>query len=161
MLARNATGGADAKQQCSAGSRCISIGKTGVRAEPIDPSDPNVGLHLVYGGGDSGRQLHHWIYCDKMVSTIVPHTLVAFDPSLPGYNVNWTSSAGCPTTSKGNCSAANIPKPTPEQLAWQQGEIMALVHFNMATYFGECAVVIPMVAMHLQFMPGCVQIRRV
>ena len=32
-------------------------------------------------------------------------------------------------------AAVELPLPTPEQLAWQKGEIMALVHFNMATFF--------------------------
>jgi hypothetical protein len=31
-------------------------------------------------------------------------------------------------------AAAPLPKPTAEQLAWQEMEIGALVHFNMATY---------------------------
>jgi hypothetical protein len=31
-------------------------------------------------------------------------------------------------------AAAALPKPTAEQLAWQEMEIGALVHFNMATY---------------------------
>ena len=34
-------------------------------------------------------------------------------------------------------ASAAIPLPTPEQLAWQQGEIMALIHFNMATFSSE------------------------
>ena len=32
-------------------------------------------------------------------------------------------------------AAGSIPQPTAPQLAWQKGEIMALVHFNMATFF--------------------------
>ena len=31
--------------------------------------------------------------------------------------------------------AAALPVPTAPQLAWQQNEIMALIHFNMATFF--------------------------
>lgn len=31
-------------------------------------------------------------------------------------------------------AAGAIPLPTPAQLKWQQGEIMALIHFNMATF---------------------------
>ena len=31
-----------------------------------------------------------------------------------------------------------LPIPTPQQLAWQQNEIMALIHFNMATFFPGC-----------------------
>lgn len=30
-----------------------------------------------------------------------------------------------------------LPLPTPAQLAWQAGEIMALIHFNMATFVGN------------------------
>ena len=131
-------GGADPKAPCSEGSRCYAIGGARPRALPIDPADPEQGLHLTYPGGDAGRELHHWVYCDRNASaTTVPTTLVTFDASLPGYNVNWTSALGCPTVSKGNCSSAGIPKPTPEQLTWQQGEIMALIHFNMATFYGE------------------------
>ena len=33
--------------------------------------------------------------------------------------------------------SGGIPLPTPAQLAWQQGEIMALIHFNMATFNSE------------------------
>lgn len=32
---------------------------------------------------------------------------------------------------------ASLPVPTPAQLKWQEGEIMALVHFNMATFFQD------------------------
>jgi hypothetical protein len=32
-------------------------------------------------------------------------------------------------------AAGGLPRPTPQQLAWHRGEIMALVHFNMATMF--------------------------
>jgi len=35
------------------------------------------------------------------------------------------AAAGQPYTPEG------LLKPTPEQLAWQQGEIMGLIHFNM------------------------------
>jgi alpha-L-fucosidase len=34
------------------------------------------------------------------------------------------------------CAQA-LPLPTAAQVAWQQGEIMALVHFNMATFFRD------------------------
>ena len=33
--------------------------------------------------------------------------------------------------------AWGLPLPTASQVAWQQGEIMALVHFNMATFFRD------------------------
>eukprot|EP01052_Picozoa_sp_SAG31_P016447 SAG31_NODE_1091_length_9958_cov_10.108429_3_plen_379_part_00 len=133
---RGGPGGPDPHAPCSAGSRCFSIGGATPLASAIDPFNPDAGLHLTYSGGDSGRELHHWVHCGK-AGTTAPSTLVAFDSSLPGYNVNWTSPLGCPTIVKSNCSTAKLPKPTPEQLAWQQGEIMALIHFNMATYFGE------------------------
>ena len=32
---------------------------------------------------------------------------------------------------------ASLPLPTPPQVWYQQGEIHALIHFNMATYYGE------------------------
>jgi alpha-L-fucosidase len=32
-------------------------------------------------------------------------------------------------------AAATVPQPTAPQLAWQRNEIMALCHFNMATFF--------------------------
>ena len=32
-------------------------------------------------------------------------------------------------------AAQPLPQPTPQQLAWQKNEIMALIHFNMATFF--------------------------
>ena len=132
------SGAPDPKRPCSEGSRCFSIGGSHARAAPIDPADPGRGLHLAYPGGDDGRELHHWIHCDPAATkTTAPTTLVTFDNNLPGYNVNWTSALGCPTISKGNCSTAGLPKPTPEQLAWQQGEIMALIHFEMATFYGE------------------------
>ena len=31
-------------------------------------------------------------------------------------------------------ASAQPPLPTAAQVAWQQGEIMALIHFNMATF---------------------------
>jgi hypothetical protein len=41
-------GGADPKAPCSNGTRCFSIGGSQARASPIDPADPERGLHLAY-----------------------------------------------------------------------------------------------------------------
>ena len=41
-------GGPDPKKPCSDGSRCYSIGGSQARASPIDPADPERGLHLAY-----------------------------------------------------------------------------------------------------------------
>jgi alpha-L-fucosidase len=34
-------------------------------------------------------------------------------------------------------AAETPPLPTAAQIAWQEGEIMALIHFNMATFFRD------------------------
>ena len=34
-----------------------------------------------------------------------------------------------------SAATAMVPQPTAPQLAWQRNEIMALIHFNMATFF--------------------------
>jgi len=41
---------------------------------------------------------------------------------------------GLGTATTAATAAAPLPKPTAEQLAWQEMEIGALIHFNMATY---------------------------
>ena len=40
-------------------------------------------------------------------------------------------------TASSAAAAASVPLPSPAQLAYQQAEIIALTHFNMATYFGD------------------------
>ena len=37
--------------------------------------------------------------------------------------------------SAGTSHGLELPLPTAQQLAWQSNEIMALIHFNMATFF--------------------------
>jgi alpha-L-fucosidase len=40
-----------------------------------------------------------------------------------------------PRAAAAAATAATVPQPTAPQLAWQRNEIMALCHFNMATFF--------------------------
>ena len=44
-------------------------------------------------------------------------------------------SAAAATTLAHGAVATELPLPTAPQLAWQKNEIMALIHFNMATFF--------------------------
>ena len=43
-------------------------------------------------------------------------------------------SAAAATTLAHGAVATELPLPTAPQLAWQKNEIMALIHFNMATF---------------------------
>lgn len=40
-----------------------------------------------------------------------------------------------PAAAAAATATATVPQPTTPQLAWQRNEIMALIHFNMATFF--------------------------
>lgn len=55
------------------------------------------------------------------------------------YKVTWDGAEGCATAASGSACPTPLPlaKPTAAQLAWQEMEVGALIHFNMATY-GSC-----------------------
>ena len=77
--------------------------------------------------------------CDRTVaSTNGPDVGIAV-PGACEYAVRWRTPLACPVTEPDPtaCAAAPLPAapvPTARQAAWQQHEIMALVHFNMATF---------------------------
>ena len=78
--------------------------------------------------------------CDASVPpTHGPEVLLAGEANGP-YRVVWRTPLACVATvpvGTAGCAAPQIARPTQQQLAWQAGEIGALVHFNMYTFSGK------------------------
>ena len=113
-------------------ARCIPLALPGkpLSSAALDPAHPTMGVTVAFGGGDDGRELIHKVRC-KAGAALKAVGLV----TLP-YTVHWEGDVGCGTPSSG-CLPAPAPAiPTAEQLRWQDMEIGALIHFNMATTGG-------------------------
>ena len=113
-------------------ARCIPLALPGklLSSAALDPAQSSMGVTVTFGGGDDGRELTHKVRC-KAGAPLKAVGLV----TLP-YTVHWEGDVGCGTPSSG-CLPAPAPAiPTAEQLRWQDMEIGALIHFNMATTGG-------------------------
>ena len=80
-------------------------------------------------------QTHTYVAADRLTRSVA-----AWHPSPPprplaGRDMLLTAMAAVSFSSP--VSKRPLPLPTPAQLAWQEGEIMALIHFNMATFVGN------------------------
>ena len=120
------TGGA----VCAA--RCIPLAfpTAFLSARPLSAADPMGGVVVSFGGGTGGRKLIHEVKC-KAGAPLRPIGLVATrDPAAGSYTVHWEGNAGCGKPAL----CAPLARPTAAQLRWQELEIGALIHFNMATY---------------------------
>ena len=123
-----------------AGTRCIACEKEGSEPTSVTMSAQNT-LSLTFGGGLEGRKTSYDMVCDTSVpATNEPNATIGTGTSA-GYVVTWHTPLACgvrvPSGSAG-CVAPPLAQPTKSLLAWQAGEIGALVHFNMQTY-GSCS----------------------
>ena len=98
------------------------------------------GVRVAFGGGDGNRGIAHEVSCSAGEPLQTINSTVDYQRSGDGfsteYTVHWSGDVGCgkPTSCPPN-PPTPLPQPTLPQLAWQQHEIMALIHFNMATFF--------------------------
>lgn len=103
-----------------------------------------VGVSLSLTGGDQvscagGRRIRYDLVCD---ATAPPDNGPDDGVGVPAgceYVVRWRSPLACPATRTGSACAAPpplpaAPLPTAAQAKYQRHEIMALIHFNMATF---------------------------
>jgi hypothetical protein len=97
------------------------------------------GYHV--GSCTSGRSAVYHFVCDTTVPTSnPPDKLVTFGSNGADrctYVVTWRTPAACHPQKKvdGSCyTPPDMPLPTANQLRYQQSEIVALTHFNMASF---------------------------
>lgn len=115
-------------------ARCIPLAMPDnlLSTAPMSPAAPSAGIVLTFGGGMGGRQLIHQVKC-KVGAPLRPVGVV----TMP-YTVHWEGDAGCGKPVSSCPAPPPLAKPTAAQLRWQQMEVGALIHFNMATY-GPCS----------------------
>lgn len=111
-------------------ARCIPLGyPSGASVQPLDPSSPAGGVRIVFAGGMGGRQLVHHVTCAPGKPLAAVGDLTMGDG---GYLMRWAGEEGC-----GAAAACPAPpplaKPTAAQLAWQDKELGALIHFNVGS----------------------------
>ena len=92
-----------------------------------------------YPGCSSGRTIVYKMVCDTTApagSSSAPDKLLVVQEACT-YEVTWRTAAACAVlVPSSSCPAATkpIPTPTSPQLRYQTGEIVALTHFNMASF---------------------------
>jgi hypothetical protein len=121
----------------------------GMRRENSTAALPSgeAGMRITMAGGTGGRTLVYDMICDRTVPpTAGPSGLVGThvggfpNPALT-YLITWRTPHACGQRRRqqqllgtGRCGAANVAVPTANQLRYQTGEIVALTHFNMASF---------------------------
>jgi hypothetical protein len=103
------------------------------------------GLRITMAGGSGGRTVVYDMICDKSASpTAGPSGLVGThlagfpNPALT-YLITWRTPHACASAAPellgtGKCGQTSVAIPTANQLRYQTGEIVALTHFNMASF---------------------------
>lgn len=146
---------ANASQHCKSGSpfpqlvpspayqfyktnECIALGNLSFVSAAGDAN----GVYIRYAGGQDepscpmGRAVTYNILCDPNATVTAGPTNITNDVMCE-YEVYWPSPAGCPTYQPYCGEPPPIPTPTPTQLGYALHEIIALIHFNMATFFQD------------------------
>ena len=106
-------------------------------AHPLDQ------VRLTLGGGSNapgcsgGRTLVYDVVCNASAPVSNPPDPIVGVDSGCTYIVTWQHPAACtatPAPPSKSCEPASLPMPTAPQLRYQTGEIVALTHFNMASF---------------------------
>jgi alpha-L-fucosidase len=126
--------------ECTA-DRCFSLNDNGGGIATSTPNaDPKTGLSLLLTGGDGGRTVTYDLVCDPTATGAGDRPSSPIHTTPMKYVVTWPTASACPTYVAGETCVAPTPAPTPlpkptgPQLEYQQHEMMALIHFNMATF---------------------------
>lgn len=135
-----------AVQNPTATSCGLALGSLSHNSTAALPSGAD-GMRITMTGGDGGRTLVYDMVCDKSVPpTAGPTGLVGThiagfpNPALT-YLITWPTPHACAHDARGRellgtgkCGAQSVPVPTANQIRYQTGEIVALTHFNMASF---------------------------
>ena len=136
-------GVASAYQVLCAAERCLSLNNNGGgKATATVNANATTGLSVRLTGGDGDRSITYDLKCDPKATGALdrPTNPMHNAPTPMQYTVTWPTAAACPTYDAGETCTAPTPAPTlpvlptAPQLLYQQHEIMALIHFNMATF---------------------------
>ena len=127
------------------GTSCgLELGALAQNSSSALPSGKD-GMRITMTGGSGGRTLVYDMICDETAPpTVGPIGLVGThvagfpNPALT-YLITWPTPHACAShrpelLGSGKCGAASVPVPTANQLRYQTGEIVALTHFNMASF---------------------------
>ena len=127
------------------GTSCgLELGALAQNSSSALPSGKD-GMRITMTGGSGGRTLVYDMICDETAPpTVGPIGLVSThvagfpNPALT-YLITWPTPHACAShrpelLGSGKCGAASVPVPTANQLRYQTGEIVALTHFNMASF---------------------------
>eukprot|EP00041_Stephanoeca_diplocostata_P027835 m.773850 g.773850 ORF g.773850 m.773850 type:complete len:551 (+) comp23254_c1_seq13:200-1852(+) len=116
------------------GPRCIRCDGDDFASPKIVAGGATEGINITYGGGDAGRFVTYIMVCDPNA----PRTNGPDPLMKQAYYVTWRTPLACGTPAPPTQCVATLPTPTPALTAWQEREIGALIHFNMATYGASC-----------------------
>ena len=116
-------------------ARCIALAFPSrfEAAQLLESEHPTEGVAITFGGGADGRQLIHKVKC-RADAPLRPIGLVIDEHGKGVYVVHWEGAAGCGHAVSSCAPPPSLPRPSAAQLRWQELEIGALIHFNMATY---------------------------
>ena len=143
---------APAFQQSEAGHTCYALGDLArPSAALVDPNNASAGLLLTYSGGSAqggrARAVRYRLVCDP--STPASAGPRAWAPIGPAsdlvYGVTWPTPHACATAPAPPAACATPPPPpapphaavavpTPQQLAWQDLEVGAMLGFNLQSH---------------------------
>eukprot|EP01116_Phalansterium_solitarium_P001463 TRINITY_DN1125_c0_g1_i1.p1 TRINITY_DN1125_c0_g1~~TRINITY_DN1125_c0_g1_i1.p1 ORF type:complete len:636 (-),score=230.29 TRINITY_DN1125_c0_g1_i1:205-1947(-) len=123
---------------------CLALGTINQTALAPLNNDPTQGITVTLRGGQNTspcfgyvRRIYYNLVCDPDAPpTQAPDSVTSGFVSDCVYTVTWRTALACPVWSSKTCDAP-VPVPTAAQLRYQQNEIMALTHFNMATFFQD------------------------
>jgi hypothetical protein len=118
---------------------CYALGHlSDSQIAPLVPAQNNglTGVQITYGGGVGGRSVVYKLICNASADPSAGPTH-AVETSSPTYHIIWPTPLACKTepapASSPGCSKHAVPKPTEDQLLFQEMEMGALVCYNMAT----------------------------
>eukprot|EP00039_Didymoeca_costata_P003983 m.70841 g.70841 ORF g.70841 m.70841 type:complete len:699 (+) comp12173_c0_seq1:61-2157(+) len=119
---------------------CYALGHlSDVQISPLDMTNASAGVLVTYGNGVGDRAVQYVLSCDESVSpTAGPtHAIGDLGGDLTLYQIIWPTPHACnPVKLPAAACSGSIPKPTPDQLLFQEMELGALICYNMATTAG-------------------------
>lgn len=114
---------------------CYALGHISQRSvEFLVAGDPSKGAIVTFAGGVGGRMVRFNLICDPTVSGSSGPSSAKEHVGSYVYDIMWPTSQACRTAS---ASCPELPRPTPDQLLFQEMEMGALVCYNMATTIGS------------------------
>jgi alpha-L-fucosidase len=133
-----------AVQSPTATSCGLALGALSHNSTAALPSGAD-GMRITMIDGDGGRTLVYDMVCDKAASPAAGPTglvgthVAGFPNPALTYLITWPTPHACARDAPellgtGKCGAQSVAVPTANQIRYQTGEIVALTHFNMASF---------------------------